>query len=310
LGLMNDTIVGICPGYEEGSNVESPLKLDEKNKPLNMENLWTKKKRETLFDTRKDFFSFIFQSTVLLPNFTVVENVILPTLIEQGTDYYKSFLKAIILLNELNLYDLQVSKKQNQVSGGQRQRIAFARAFLPDFKVLFGDEPTGNLDEINAEHLFNFLKYHIHAEHKCGIIVSHSIDLTLNYADKIILLTPKDKKKPELGCEIKPENIYVRTEKMEPVFANPDTIIDKIYERWTTKEIEDYIDKIKHEKEPKTMVIDVINKFDIKDIVEIQDCRYISGLWEKLVDDKNIYNNEFMKELLRDCLKKEKNVSN
>jgi lipoprotein-releasing system ATP-binding protein len=308
LGLMNDTIVGKCQGHDEGSKVIAPLKKDgnttDKNNILDLENLWEKENRNALFITRKDFYSFVFQSTVLLPNFTVVENVILPTLIEHGADYYKSYLKAIILLNELNLHDLQVSKKQNQVSGGQRQRIAFARAFLPDFKVLFGDEPTGNLDEINAEHLFNFLKFHIHAEHKCGIIVSHSIDLTLNYADKIILLTPKDKMKPELGCEIIPDNIYVRTDKMKPVFANPDTIIDDIYHSFNQQDVEKYIDSIKHEKEPKTMVIDVINKFGIKNIVEIPDCRYKNGDWYKPHEESIIFDHEYMKNMLRKCLKK------
>jgi ABC-type lipoprotein export system ATPase subunit len=303
LGLMNDTIVGKCEGHPDGSKVFAPLWKDGVKKELDLENLWEGENKKALFSTRKDFYSFIFQSTVLLPNFTVVENVILPTLIEQGADYYKSYLKAIILLNELNLHDLQVSKKQNQVSGGQRQRIAFARAFLPNFKVLFGDEPTGNLDEINAEHLFNFLKFHIHAQQKCGIIVSHSIDLTLNYADKIILLTPKDKNRPELGCEIIPANIYIRKEKMMPISSNQNTIIDDVYRKFSKKEIEQYIDKIKHEKTPTTMVCDVINYFMINELVEITDCRYKNGDWLKL-NDSTTFNHECMKEMLRECLNK------
>lgn len=303
LGLMNDTIVGKCDGHDDGSKVIAPFRSDSNHSDLDLESLWNSENKKELFTTRKDYFSFVFQSTVLLPNFSIVENVILPTLIEKNADYYKSYIKAIILLNELNLQDLCVSKKQNQVSGGQRQRIAFARAFLPDFKVLFGDEPTGNLDESNAEHLFNFLKFHIHAQQKCGIIVSHSIDLTLNYADKIILLTSKDKNNPDLGCEIKPENIYVRKDKVQPFKANPDTLIEQIYSTWAKKDIEEYINSIKQEKEPITRVKDVLSKFNINDLLTIPDCRYKNGDWINAEKTDTIFDHEYMKHLLRNCLK-------
>lgn len=299
LGLMNDTII-------EGSSVSTAF--DEKLG--NLEDLWSKDKKKELYDARKNHYSFVFQSTVLLPNFTVVENVILPSLIEEGADYYRSYLKAIILLNQLNL-DIEVSKSEKRVSGGQRQRLAFARAFLPQFSVLFGDEPTGNLDEINAEHLFNFLKYHIHNEKKCAIIVSHSIQLTLNYADKIILLSPINKKDLGKGCVIKPENIYFRSEKRTEHLKNTDYSVNKIINEIPYPELKSYIDDIKHEKEPKTMISDVLAHFKISNTVDIPDCSLKNGKWkrkvidkktEKIVDDETEYDNNYMKDLLREIL--------
>jgi lipoprotein-releasing system ATP-binding protein len=300
LGLMNNTIVegsSIIPTFEERLG--------------NLEELWGKEKKEELYAARKDHYSFVFQSTVLLPNFTVVENVILPSLIEEGADYYRSYLKAVILLSQLNLEKLEVSKSENKVSGGQRQRLAFARAFLPQFSVLFGDEPTGNLDEINAEKLFNFLRFHIHDEQRCAIIVSHSIQLTLKYADKIILLTPKDIDNLGAGCIINPENVYVRTEQRKEHEKITDYSVDKIVNEIPYPELKSYIDSIKHEKEPKTMVSDVLARFNILSVSKIPDCSFENGTWrrkkideatERIVDDVTEYDNGFMEKFLRERL--------
>lgn len=300
LGLMNDTIV-------EGSTI-LPM-FDERLG--NLEELWGNEQKEKLYAARKDHYSFVFQSTVLLPNFTVVENVILPSLIEEGADYYRSYLKAIILLSQLNLEKLEVSKSENKVSGGQRQRLAFARAFLPQFNVLFGDEPTGNLDEINAEHLFNFLRFHIHDEQRCAIIVSHSIQLTLKYADKIILLTPADVHNLGAGCIIKPENVYVRTGQRREIEKINDISVDQVVNEIPYNELKSYIDTIKHEKEPKTMVSDVLAHLNILSSTKIPDCSLENGTWNRMVFDKNTksvvydkteYDNDYMKAFLRERL--------
>jgi lipoprotein-releasing system ATP-binding protein len=299
LGLMNDTIVEACPGFESGSDI----------KPLfntglgNLEELWFRKNKKKLLDARKNHYSFVFQSTVLLPNFTVVDNIILPTLIEGKTDYYVSYIKALILLRELNLCELKVSTYHNQVSGGQRQRIAFARAFLPAFDVLFGDEPTGNLDEINAEHLFNFLKFNIIQKGRCAVIVSHSIELTLKFADKIVILTRKKDKELTKGtaCLIDPSSVYKRknrlTDKIEPIVVD----VERLVAEYGRKEIIRLIDSVRDEKNPKTQVKDILLKLGLNNLPEVPDCSINGSEWTSL-DGQSTLSEEKMKALLRNSL--------
>jgi ABC-type lipoprotein export system ATPase subunit len=79
-------------------------------------------------------------------------------------------------------------KKSFQLSGGERQRAAFIRAITTEFEVLFGDEPTGNLDEENSNTLLQILKDNIRKNNRTAVIVSHNKDLALNFADILIVL--------------------------------------------------------------------------------------------------------------------------
>jgi ABC-type cobalamin/Fe3+-siderophores transport system ATPase subunit len=82
-------------------------------------------------------------------------------------------------------------------SGGQKQRIAFARAIVTNFRVLFGDEPTGNLDPNNADTLMDILKNKVSKTNKSAIIVSHDINLGLKFADRILVINGVVKKQKE-----------------------------------------------------------------------------------------------------------------
>jgi ABC-type nitrate/sulfonate/bicarbonate transport system ATPase subunit len=139
---------------------------------------------------RQDYFSFIFQSTNLMSNFTAIENVTLTDLIKsKDTDF--AIYKAInTLVEDLSISSLEFEKLPSAYSGGERQRIAFARAAIPEFSVLFGDEPTGNLDHFNSNKLMFFIQEFIrNHKNKSALIVSHNIDLALDFADRIIILT-------------------------------------------------------------------------------------------------------------------------
>jgi ABC-type lipoprotein export system ATPase subunit len=83
-----------------------------------------------------------------------------------------------------------------EISGGQKQRLAFVRAITPEFLVLFGDEPTGNLDNLNSEELISILNQNIHRNARSGIIVSHNIDLSLLFADIIIIIQKAETEYP------------------------------------------------------------------------------------------------------------------
>lgn len=178
LGLMNKTI-HVKPETSILFNTGS--KMDEIKNIWDMDN-----KGISMF--RNDHFSFIFQNTNLMPNFTAGENMCISMLIEgKGLDEVKS--RVLEVMSRLNLAPELYDRKIQELSGGQRQRLAFVRAIIAGFNVLFGDEPTGNLDRDTGHKLMNILKDNLAEYNRTGIIVSHDIDLALSFADIILLLT-------------------------------------------------------------------------------------------------------------------------
>lgn len=157
-----------------------------------------KKLARELQPLRFDNFSFIFQDTNIMGNFNPKENVALPKMVYAPKDSIKE--ANNILRDHLNL-KLDLDKKAIEYSGGQKQRFAFARAFMAKGGVLFGDEPTGNLDKYNSEKLFWVLKQHVTRDkntegsiYKTGaIVVTHSIELALKFADRIIVIVKPEK---------------------------------------------------------------------------------------------------------------------
>jgi len=194
LGLMNNTIL----------SVEKLQIFPEKDKIINVEKVWRQKNR-VLSDIRKRYFSFIFQQTNLMQNFSIWENSMIPQLIKGGDKKYND---ALILVG---LEQILKEKKQKvgELSGGQQQRLAFVRAFLPDFKILFGDEPTGNLDPENADNLMKIIADEIRkSTDKTAIIVSHSTELSVKYADRIIKIHEKESQLGDTFGKIDSESIY------------------------------------------------------------------------------------------------------
>lgn len=166
---------------------------------------------DDLSDFRRQNFSFIFQNTNLMPNFTAGENMMFSLLL-QGKSISESKEKVIEVMKLLSLDETIFDKKITELSGGQRQRLAFVRAITSEFNVLFGDEPTGNLDEKTAADLMVVLKKILVTENKTGIIVSHDLDLALKFADEIIPITRKEIGEDSFIGEIDESNIIKRTE--------------------------------------------------------------------------------------------------
>jgi putative ABC transport system ATP-binding protein len=108
---------------------------------------------------RLENYCFIFQDTNIMGNFNPKENVALPKMVDKLTKGALEDADNILRYN-LNLR-IDLDKEANEYSGGQKQRFAFARAFMAKGDLLFGDEPTGNLDKYNSEKLFGVIRQNI-----------------------------------------------------------------------------------------------------------------------------------------------------
>lgn len=134
---------------------------------------------------RNTHIGFIFQFHQLLPEFTALENVMLPALIHRDNSS-DARMRAEQLLTDLGLAG-RLSHKPNELSGGERQRVAAARAMMMNPDVILADEPSGSLDETNKRELHALLQ---HMRTKFGqtiVIVTHDKELAA-ISDRIIEL--------------------------------------------------------------------------------------------------------------------------
>ena len=132
---------------------------------------------------RKEKVGFVFQSFELLPSLTALENVMLPSELKSEADPKSN---AEYFLERVGLKDRQLHYP-NQLSGGEQQRVAIARAFACSSKILFADEPTGNLDSKNGK-LISDLLFEVNSEtDNALVVVTHDHDLAKK-CDKTISL--------------------------------------------------------------------------------------------------------------------------
>ena len=142
-------------------------------------------KNDALAKFRNASIGFVFQFHHLLPEFTALENVLIPammhfSLTDEKTEYAK------YLLNEVGLSH-RLDHKPNELSGGEQQRVAVARALINKPEVLLADEPTGNLDKHNTEALYNLLLELNKKLSQTLVIVTHNEQLT-ERASKVVEL--------------------------------------------------------------------------------------------------------------------------
>ena len=172
-GSGKSTLLGLLAGLDTAS--EGEIYLD--NLPIHKQN------EEQRAVTRKDKVGFVFQSFELLPSLTALENVMLPAelkLEENPKRNAEDFLKRVGLEDRQHHYP-------NQLSRGEPQRVAIARAFACKSKILFADEPTGNLDPNNGK-LISELLFEVNSEtDNALVIVTHDLDLAKK-CDKTISL--------------------------------------------------------------------------------------------------------------------------
>ena len=143
-------------------------------------------KENQLSEFRNQALGFIFQFHELLPEFNAIENIMIPAFIN-GTPRKQAEKRATELLDQLGLSS-RSSHKPNELSGGEQQRVAVARALMNNPKIIFADEPSGNLDSQTAEQLhqlfFDLRDQYGHT----FVIVTHNQELAEKADRKIELV--------------------------------------------------------------------------------------------------------------------------
>ncbi len=124
---------------------------------------------------RRTEIGFVYQFHHLLPEFSALENVVLPQMI-RGLSRREARVRASELLSYLGLKD-RLTHRPAELSGGEQQRVAIARAVANAPRILFADEPTGNLDVHTADHVFATLNQLVRASGLATIIATHNMDI-------------------------------------------------------------------------------------------------------------------------------------
>jgi putative ABC transport system ATP-binding protein len=172
-GSGKTTLIAICAGLErptDGSVVLDGIALQDAPE-------------EELARLRNESIGFIFQNFQLLPSLTAVENVMVPAEI-RGENHART--RAADLLKQVGL-DGRLDHYPVQLSGGEQQRVAIARAFINRPKILFADEPTGNLDTDTAKDIVKLIFELNETRGTTLLLVTHDRDLS-NQAKRTIRL--------------------------------------------------------------------------------------------------------------------------
>ena len=135
---------------------------------------------------RGQTIGFVFQFHHLLPAFTALENVLLPSIIRHGTATPDAEALARELLARVGLQGAEY-KRPGELSGGMQQRVAIARALSQKPRLILADEPTGNLDTVSADEVFALLRDFNHDHGSACLIVTHDPRLALR-CDRVIEL--------------------------------------------------------------------------------------------------------------------------
>jgi len=135
---------------------------------------------------RKRYIGFVYQNFYLLNDFSAIENVIIPQILN-GENFKKAEINAKSILTKVGL-SKRLYNKPKELSGGEKQRVALCRAIANKPEIILADEPTGNLDKKNTVSIFQII-HDLMSEYKISfIIATHNLSLTKKF-DKILKLS-------------------------------------------------------------------------------------------------------------------------
>ncbi|MBV8437873.1 MAG: ABC transporter ATP-binding protein [Silvibacterium sp.] len=162
-GSGKSTLLGLLAGLDSPS--EGEVILDG----VDISHL----EEDRLAQVRGQKIGFVFQSYQLIPTLTALENVLLPHELNTRGDGRG---RATALLNSVGLAD-RLQHYPIQLSGGEQQRVALARAFVLDPPIVLADEPTGNLDSVNGQHVLDLLTVRQREARTTLVMVTHDPDI-------------------------------------------------------------------------------------------------------------------------------------
>ena len=172
-GSGKSTLLGLIAGLDAPSSGQIMIDADE----------ITSLGEDALARIRSEKIGFIFQSFHLIPSLTAYENILIPMEILGLRDVEA---KASALLDQVDLTN-RGHHYPAELSGGEQQRVAIARAFANSPKILLADEPTGNLDSKNGQHIFDLMK-DLHKQNNISLIlVTHDASLAGRAQRQIVL---------------------------------------------------------------------------------------------------------------------------
>ena len=172
-GSGKTTLLGLCAGLDRsssGSVILNHIPLDDLDEDRRAQ-------------IRNQFVGFVFQNFQLIPTLNALENVMVPAELRGETG---ARISATDLLGRVGLED-RVEHYPVQLSGGEQQRVALARAFINRPRILFVDEPTGNLDTHTADDVLKELLQLIRSQKLAALVATHNADLAA-VADRIVRL--------------------------------------------------------------------------------------------------------------------------
>ena len=195
ISVLSDVSLGVEPGEflvvsgTSGSGKTTLLSLLSGLDKPSAGRIWidghdiTDSTENELAPVRNKLFGFVFQSFHLVPSLTALENVKFPAEIQRDKQAEE---KARQLLGRVGMLH-RTDSFPHQLSGGEMQRVAICRALINQPKILFADEPTGNLDSTNGKAILELLLALHKEQHTTLILVTHSREIS-QLADRIILL--------------------------------------------------------------------------------------------------------------------------
>lgn len=297
LGLMTDTLS--ADRLNEGKGEISFYPTDSTDDEVRIPEIWEKGTNGSAVQKiRRENFNFIFQDNNLMHNLKNDENVILADLIDGNLTFSESRARTKKTFDALNISNSVGKNFPTSISGGEKQRIAFARGIQPNFRILFGDEPTGNLDEENAENLMRYLQEQIprNSKDKAAIIVSHNISLSLKFADRIIVLT---KAATNGYYELLPEYVFARKSRDTSVWQGKFPLSNGL--------LKDETKNFPNEVSTNNFIDCRTSLADLKKI-EFYDIPSLSEIIERTEGNPDIVNIKCLKSYIKHILKK--NVEN
>ena len=172
-GSCKSTLLGLLAGLDQATSGD--ILIGEENITLMSEDERAR--------VRSEKIGFIFQSFLLLPSLTALENVMLPLELQSNKN---ALIEARQLLQRVGLADRQ-HHYPKQLSGGEQQRVAIARAFVTQPSILFADEPTGNLDKLTGQKVIDLL-FEMNRESKTTLIIVTHDDVLASHCDRCLSL--------------------------------------------------------------------------------------------------------------------------